>query len=60
MGVDRTTNVGFGIANLVDLTGDGLIFDGGDPLWRAMQLNMIAFINNNGGQANLYFYGVCH
>ena len=51
MGVDRISDREFG---LVNWTTNGVVFDGADRLWNAMQTNMINYINAHGGQASYY------
>lgn len=53
MGVDRVSDHVFELVNWFG-SGDGTIFNGADNLWRAMQTNMIEFVNANGGVAELY------
>lgn len=46
MGVDRTTNIFFGIGNTFNMA-----FNAADNLWKHVQQKMTAYVNNNGGQA---------
>lgn len=53
MGVDRISDPSFEFVNWFG-SGDGTVFNGADELWRAMQSNMITFINSIGGEAETY------